>query len=145
MDPIRDICFRRFPSGDMYLPWLLIVLEGGCLWSFFNTIQNLRKDYKQTPKGCNSLFRLFWRVIYPPKGICESRYPVWGPIVFTYILFIPWSRSRKGTWKADFPRGNKNAKMFYCVDGWVVIFYPFRFSSFSSKIRSKVSCFQKHA
>ena len=25
----------------------------------------------------------------------------------------------KGTGNVDFPRGKKNAKMFYCVDGWV--------------------------
>ena len=25
----------------------------------------------------------------------------------------------KGTGNVDFPRGNKNAKMFYCVDGWM--------------------------
>ena len=56
------------------------------------------------------------RGFYPPKGAAKAE-PVWGPIVFTYILFILGSRSRKGTWKGDFPRENKSTKMYYC-DGW---------------------------
>ena len=55
-------------------------------------------------------------MFYPPKGAAKAE-PVWGPIVFTYILFILGSRSRKGTWKGDFPRENKTTKMFYPPKG----------------------------
>ena len=85
--------------------------------------------------------------IYPPKGVCESRYPEgvhFSKLIQERILTSPFHFSAANI------RLFEISKKLYLVGGfvggwmggWVVIFYPLRFSLFSGMLTSIICLLQ---
>ena len=62
------------------------------------------------------IFTFIFSTVFIPRRESAKAVSRMGSIWVSYILSVG---SMKGTRKADIPRGNENAKMFYCVDGWM--------------------------
>ena len=98
-------CSSRMGSNCFYLCFIELVLMKGT-WPFYF-------------RGENQPFWNLQKMFYPPKGDANAA-PVWGPIVFTYIL-SSWSWWRVlDTFVSGADIGLfEILKMFYRVDGWM--------------------------
>ena len=112
---------------------------------WYYTISYCARDYIESSLivfvHCSILYILlsYIYLLYPPKGICESRPQGPNGSTWQYFHFNMWLANEN--WGFNFElviRRKNSAQNLYCPDGWVIFKYVNKWDALIPKLASRI-------